>query len=65
MAWSVGKVQNINFGPGSPSYPGFTIQQVGRSPSLSFMFGDNKTAQECAALMQKIVDRSVEIRGRD
>ena len=64
MAWSVGKVQSISMGQ-DPVLPGFTIQQDGRSPSLTIIFDDEATARECAELMESIVDQAFAIRSRD
>jgi hypothetical protein len=64
MAWNVGKVQDTSIGRG-PALPGFTIQQQGRSPTMTIIFDDQKTAQECADLMQAIVARAAVMRGHD
>jgi hypothetical protein len=65
MAWSVGKIQDTVIGQGFPAQPGFVIQQDGRSPSLTITFENRKTAEECAALMQTIIDKAAAMRGRD
>jgi hypothetical protein len=36
--------------------PGFTIQQDGRSPSLTMTFEDLKTDEQCASSMREIID---------
>src|SRR5262252_8005712 len=65
MIWRVGKVENIDIGSGFISSPGFTIQQDGRSPSLTIIFEDLKTAEQCASSMREIIDKATAIRGRD
>jgi hypothetical protein len=57
MIWKVGKVQDIDIGPGFIPSPGFTVQQGGRSPSLTMSFEDLKTAEQCASSMREIIDR--------
>ena len=64
MTWKVGNVQDIDLGGFIPS-PGFTIQQDGRSPSLTIIFEDLKTAEQCASSMREIIDKATAIRGRD
>ena len=49
MIWRVGKVENIDIGSGFIPSPGFTIQQDGRPPSLTIIFEDLKTAEQCAS----------------
>ena len=56
MIWRVGKVENIDIGSGFIPSPGFTIQQDGRSPSLTIIFEDLKTAEQCASSMREIID---------
>jgi hypothetical protein len=65
MMWRVGKVENIDMGSGFIPSPGFTIQQDGRSPSLTIIFEDLKTAEQCASSMREIIDKATAIRGRD
>src|SRR5262249_10256838 len=65
MIWRVGKVENIDMGSGFIPSPGFTIQQDGRSPSLTIIFEDLKTAEQCASAMREIIDKATAIRGRD
>ena len=63
MSWRVGDVQDTAIGPHTG--PGFNLAQDGRSPTLSLLFEDPKTANECADLMQKIIDKASAIQGRD
>ncbi|HET9247867.1 MAG TPA: hypothetical protein VFO15_18830 [Xanthobacteraceae bacterium] len=65
MMWRVGKVENIDMGSGFIPSPGFTIQQDGRSPALTIIFEDLKTAEQCASSMREIIDKATAIRGRD
>jgi hypothetical protein len=65
MAWSVGKVQDIAIAQGFIPSPGFTIQEDGRPPSLTMIFEDLKTAEQCASSMREIIHKATEIRGRD
>jgi hypothetical protein len=65
MIWRVGKVQGIDIGQDFIPSPGFTIQQDGRSPSLTMTFEDLKTAEQCASSMREIIDKATAIRGRD
>src|SRR5262249_48845315 len=65
MMWRVGKVENIDMGSGFIPSPGFTIQQDGRSPTLTIIFEDLKTAEQCASSMREIIDKATAIRGRD
>jgi hypothetical protein len=65
MIWRVGKVENIDMGPGFIPSPGFTVQQDGRSPALTIIFEDLKTAEQCASAMREIIDKATAIRGRD
>jgi hypothetical protein len=63
MIWRVGKVQDFDLGGGFIPSPGFTIQQEGRAPSLTLIFEDLKTAEQCASAMREIVDKTTAIRG--
>ena len=63
MAWIVGTVQNISLEEGASKRPWFFIQE-GSSPALALVFGDVKTAHECASAMKQIFDKAVGIRGR-
>src|SRR5215510_12792029 len=65
MILRVGKVENIDMGSGFIPSPGFTIQQDGRSPALTIIFEDLKTAEQCASSMREIIDKATAIRGRD
>jgi hypothetical protein len=65
MIWSVSKVQDINMGSGFIPSPGFTVQQEGRSASLTLTFEDLKTAEQCASAMREIVHKATAIKGRD
>jgi hypothetical protein len=49
MIWRVGKVQDFDLGGGFIPSPGFTIQQEGRAPTLTLIFEDLKTAEQCAS----------------
>src|SRR6266849_395729 len=51
-------VATIDIGSGFISSPGFTIQQDGRSPSLTIIFEDLKTAEQCASSMREIIDKA-------
>lgn len=62
MSWKIGDVQSVQIGPHAG--PGFTLGEHGKSPSLTLLFSDQKTAQECAALMEKILDKASGIAGR-
>ena len=64
MVWRVGKVQDIDTGPGFIPSPGFTIQQDDRPPSLTIIFEDLKTAEQCASSMREIIDKATEIIGQ-
>jgi len=65
MAWSVSKVEDMIIGQGFIPSPGFTIQEDGRPPSLTVIFEDLKTAEQCASAMRQIINRATEIVGRD
>jgi hypothetical protein len=65
MAWRVGKVQDTDTGPGFIPSPGFTIQQDDRAPTLTILFEDLKTAEQCASSMRDIIHKATEIIGRD
>ena len=65
MAWTVGKVREIDVRPGFIPSPGFTIQQNGQPPALTITFEDLKTAEQCASSMRQIIDKATEIIGRD
>jgi hypothetical protein len=61
-AWKVGEVQDITTlsdGDG----PGFVLQQEGRSPSLTLVFKDKRTAEHARKKFQEIVDSSMLIVG--
>jgi hypothetical protein len=65
MGWSVSRVQEIAIGQGFIPSPGFTVQEDGRPPSLTLIFEDVKTAEQCASSMREIVYKATEIVGRD
>ena len=65
MAWSVSKVEDMIIGQGFIPSPGFTIQEDGRPPSLTVIFEDLKTAEQCASAMRQIINKATEIVGRD
>jgi hypothetical protein len=60
MAWIVSTVESICFEDG----PGFVVQEEGSSPTLTLVFEDRKTADECASAMKHIFDSALGIRGR-
>jgi hypothetical protein len=64
MAWIVSTVQSISLEQGLPDRPGFFIEQQGSSPTLTLVFEDKKTADECATAMKRIFDNAVGIRGQ-
>jgi hypothetical protein len=64
MTWLISEVQDIDIARGL-SGPGFVVQEQGRSPSLSIIFEDRKTAAEMRTAMQRIIDKASAIRGRD
>jgi hypothetical protein len=65
MAWIVGNVEDSIFlEEGLPSRPGFVIQQEDSSPTLTLVFEDKKTAEDCASAMKRIFDKAVGISGR-
>jgi len=65
MAWSVSRVEDMIIGQGFIPSPGFTIQEDGRPPSLTVIFEDLKTAEQCASAMRQIINKATEIVGRD
>jgi hypothetical protein len=56
MGWKVGKVQEVDTGLNGFSGPGFVLQQDGRSPSLTIVFHDQKTADESREKFEEIID---------
>jgi hypothetical protein len=64
MAWIVSTVQSISLAEGLPDRPGFFIEQQGSSPTLTVVFEDRKTADECATAMKLIFDKAAGIRGQ-
>ena len=58
MAWTVSSVQSISLAEGLPDRPGFFIEQQGSSPTLTVVFEDRKTADECATAMKLIFDKA-------
>ena len=65
MAWSVSRVEDMIIGQGFIPSPGFTIQEDGRPPSLTVIFEDLKTAEQCASAMRQIINKATEIVGRN
>jgi hypothetical protein len=65
MGWSVSSVQEIAIGEGFIPSPGFTVQEDGRPPSLTLIFEDLKTAEQCASSMREIFRKATEVVGRD
>jgi hypothetical protein len=65
MVWTVGRVQDIGTGSDFIPSPGFTIKQGDGPPSLTLLFEDLKTAEQCASSMRQIIDKATEIIGRD
>ena len=59
MAWIVGNVQTTTIG--SVTGPGFTVQEEGRSPTLTLVFHDEQVAEESAEAMQRILDEALNI----
>ena len=55
-AWKVGDVQNTFVA--DTHGPGFVLQQEGRSPSLTLIFKDEKTAKRARKKFQEIIDSS-------
>ena len=64
MAWITSKVDDVSLDDTLPTCPGFVIQEEGSSPTLTLVFEDRKTAEDCANAMKRILDRAVGIRGR-
>jgi hypothetical protein len=64
MAWIINKVQDVSLEDTLPIRPGFVIQEEGSSPTLTLVFEDQKTAEDCANAMKRIFDKAVGIRGR-
>jgi hypothetical protein len=64
MAWTVGSVQDLSLDESLPIRPGFVIQQDGSSPTLTLVFEDRKTAQDCAHAMKRILDKALGIKGQ-
>ena len=64
MAWIIGNVRDISLEDSLPICPGFVIQEEGSSPTLTLVFEDQKTAEDCANAMKHIFDKAVGIRGR-
>jgi hypothetical protein len=54
MAWIINKVQDVSLEDTLPIRPGFVIQEEGSSPTLTLVFEDRKTAEECAKAMEHI-----------
>ena len=53
MAWKLGEVQTIDTGLNGFSGPGFVIQQEGRSPSLTFVFNDERVARKARDVFER------------
>jgi hypothetical protein len=65
MTWTISSVQNVSLEDSLPTRPGFVIQhEEGSSPLLMLVFEDQKTAQDCANAMKRILDKAVGIRGQ-
>jgi hypothetical protein len=64
MAWKLGEVQDINTDINGFSGPGFVLQQEGRSPSLTMVFHDRKSAAEARVAFDLILDKAAVIIGR-
>ena len=65
MAWSVSRVEDITIGQGFIPSPGFTIQENGQSPTLTMIFEDLTTAEQCASAMRQIIKKATDIVGPD
>jgi hypothetical protein len=57
-------VQDVSLDDSLPIRPGFVIQGRESSPTLTLVFENRKTAEDCAKAMERILDRAVGIRGR-
>src|SRR5262249_19318827 len=62
MAWVLSTVQMISLEEGAPELPGFFVGQAESSPALTLVFGDTKTAEECANAMKRILDKAAGMR---
>jgi hypothetical protein len=60
MTWNVTPIQQIVV-PTDEARPGFNLQEEGRSPSVAFLFENEKTANEARELLLKIVALSATI----
>jgi len=65
MGWNVSRVAEIAIQQGFIPSPGFTVQEDGRPPSLTLLFEDLKTAEQCASAMREIIHKATEIVGRE
>jgi hypothetical protein len=65
MGWNVSRVAEIAIRQGFIPSPGFTVQEDGRPPSLTLLFEDLKTAEQCASAMAEIIHKTTEIVGRE
>ncbi|KAA0076126.1 hypothetical protein [Tardiphaga sp. P9-11] len=63
MAWKLGDVQQINTGLNGFTGPGFVLQQEGRSPSMTMVFHDQRTAEESRVAFSAILDKAAVIFG--
>jgi hypothetical protein len=63
-AWIIGNVQDVSLEDSLPICPGFVIQEEGSSPTLTLVFEDQKTAEDCANAMKRVFEKAVGIRGR-
>jgi hypothetical protein len=64
MAWIVGTVQTISLEEGLPHRPGFFVGPSDSSPTLTLVFEDLATAEDCANAMKRILDKAVGIRAQ-
>jgi hypothetical protein len=62
MAWIVGTVQSISLEEGLPNRPGFFVGPSDSPTTLTLVFEDLATAEDCAKAMKHILDKAVGIR---
>jgi hypothetical protein len=62
MAWIVSTVQSISLEEGLPNRPGFFVGPSDSSPTLTLVFEDVTTAEDCANAMKHILDKAVGIK---
>jgi hypothetical protein len=63
MAWKLGAIQDIDTGLNGFVGPGFVLQQEGKSPSLTMVFGDRRTAEQCRVQFEGVLDKAAAIIG--